>query len=133
MFLAIRRGDLQKLKAIHFLVTKTSLVPCLIAAENGHLEILTWLINQGYRYDSSVPQAAACHGHLPIIQYLRSIGCPWDGRTPATAAYYGHYDILKWCIENHCPYKMNAIIYAVKNSLMALERTPSVGDLENLD
>ena len=54
--------------------------PLLIAAENGHLEAVTQLINQGAyvdqpRTDGATPLFLAVeNGHLDVVQYLISQG-----------------------------------------------------------
>lgn len=102
---ATRRGDIQKLKYIHHVdkhVIPT--VPELpnIAAEHGHLNILSWLKNtfheREYKWNDEVCFSAAKGGYLHILQWLRSLNppCPWDHRVADVAIQNGDIQLLKW-------------------------------------
>ena len=48
------------------------------AASQGKLEVLKWLVENGFKYSPDCLAAAAHYGELECIEYLREIGCPWS-------------------------------------------------------
>ena len=48
------------------------------AASQGELEVLKWLVENGFKYSADCLAAAAQGGELECIEYLREIGCPWS-------------------------------------------------------
>ena len=48
------------------------------AASQGELEVLKWLVENGFKYSADCLAAAAQCGELECIEYLREIGCPWS-------------------------------------------------------
>ena len=48
------------------------------AASQGKLEVLKWLVENGFKYSPDCLAAAAHFGELECIEYLREIGCPWS-------------------------------------------------------
>ena len=53
--------------------------------------------------DSRTSVYAAENGHLEVLKWLRENGCPWNEWTCKNAAGNGHLEILKWARENGCP------------------------------
>ena len=45
----------------------------------------------------------AQNGNLELLQFLRENGCPWDDWTCWRAAENGHLECLKYAHENECP------------------------------
>jgi hypothetical protein len=45
-------------------------------SHNGHLEVLKWLRENGYEWDSEICSGAAKNGHLEVLKWLRKNGCP---------------------------------------------------------
>lgn len=85
------------------------------AAQNGHLHILEWLLEEGYPWDERTCQCAAFNGHLEVLKWLQEKGCPWDHHTCEHAAYKGHLEVLKWAHENGCPWNEETCLDAVLN------------------
>ena len=109
-----------------------------IAAENGHLEVLQYLVeNTEYHWDISVSTSAAYEGHLHVLQYIRGYTksshifdnnddndlkriqrrknpCMWDETTCAFAAQAGQLHILQWMRslpkEERCPWDVRTCI-----------------------
>lgn len=81
-----------------------------VAAEEGHLEIVAWIREQGgspeeaWRdtMDTLICLAAAENGHLNILKWSRDRGCQWDNATCSVAAQSGHLDVLIWLRDQHC-------------------------------
>ena len=45
------------------------------AAQYGHLEMLKWLVENGFKFTVDAFTAAAKEGHLECVVYLRERGC----------------------------------------------------------
>ena len=74
------------------------------AALHGNLEVLMYLHENGYPWDSFTCKEAAGGGHLELLKYLHENGCPWDRDTCAATAWDGHLEVLKYLHENGCPW-----------------------------
>ena len=46
---------------------------------------------------------AAENGHLDILKYLHENGCPWDSNTCRYAARLKYWDCLQYMVDNKCP------------------------------
>lgn len=66
---------------------------CAGAARGGQLQILKWLQQWGFEWDSETCRGAAGAGHLEILQWARTRGCPWDWKTCQDAAAGGHLEV----------------------------------------
>jgi hypothetical protein len=77
---------------------------CSKAAGNGHLDVLQWLKENGWPWDSWTCILAASGGHLKVLKWSRENGCPWNHVACQEAAREGHLNILKWLRENKCPW-----------------------------
>ena len=63
---------------------------------------------------------AAENGRLEVLQYLHENGCPWNQSTCSNAAENGHLEVLKYLHENGCPcdfeaYVQSCLFIAVSN------------------
>lgn len=86
------------------------------AAYNGQLEVLKWLDQQGYKiFKEDLCAFAARGGHFEVLKWLRSKDCPWSTQTCAKAASGGHLKILKWLRKHGCPWDVSATYFAAKN------------------
>lgn len=43
---------------------------CCVAAKNGHLEVLKYLRENGFKWDATTCNTAALHNHLDILKYF---------------------------------------------------------------
>lgn len=118
IFKAVEEGNLQKVKAI--LGKKPGLLnanekwskstPLCIAAGNGHLVLVKYLISKGAVINTSYPARttplyqASREGHLEIVRYLIKKGA-WvnekEGSPLHAAAEGGHADIAKCLLDNN--------------------------------
>ncbi|HUK87026.1 MAG TPA: ankyrin repeat domain-containing protein [Terriglobales bacterium] len=86
--------------------------PIVIAARNGHLDIVKFLVEHGARVDQrdnnrkkSALLAAAFKGHYDVVQYVVEKGADLDvqavnGWTPLhDAAYIGNFQIVKLLVD----------------------------------
>ena len=69
------------------------------AAENGHFNILKWLVSKGVKCGLYVANDAAASGHLEMVQWLfaNEIKCNQVGAN--LAASNGHDEVLRWLGE----------------------------------
>jgi hypothetical protein len=68
---------------------------CAVAAENGHLHTLKWLIRNGYVWNENTCIEAAKSGHLHILRWAIYNGCTCNlGKCKIAAKEYPH--ILRW-------------------------------------
>ena len=96
---------------------------CLVAAMNGHLEVLKWAREKGCPWDlqsceeenydfwlnSELFMPCAHHtlsiaakDQLAILQFAVENGGTFHPETPRDAARGGHMETLKWAIANGC-------------------------------
>jgi len=76
-----------------------------ISIQYGHLHIIKWIIEFGFRLSNDACTWAAINGHLDIIIYLSQNGYKYDYNTYITAKKYGHTHIIEWLKNNGCPEK----------------------------
>ena len=103
------------------------------AASRGGLEVLKWLVENGFKFSADCLAAAAQGGALECIEYLREIGCPWSNKVAkinmvAGAALWlpkpGHFNfdtynpvavekyvqVLRYLMETGCPYDALSVL-----------------------
>ena len=68
------------------------------AINNGHLNILKWLLERGCPWNNDIAWTwAVQHGHLDVLKYLDTAHlCLLDSRTCTIAAEHGQVEILAW-------------------------------------
>eukprot|EP01041_Mallomonas_annulata_P012363 gene12363-26009_t len=98
---------------------------CIIAAENGHLELSSLLLEEQYRtslhfvgcyWDYWTFIAAAKNGHMNILKWLRSKFPPfeWDRWIGSAVSSHGQLDMLKLLRSQDpsCPWNLETFIEA---------------------
>lgn len=70
----------------------------------NHFEILKFLCEKKYYWDSDCCTIAVRGGHFEILKYLHENRCPWDSNSCTAAVSNGQYEILKYLHENGCPW-----------------------------
>ena len=78
----------------------------------GHLDAVTFLLDNGGRLNKKLCHFAANSGSVPLLQFLRSRDCEWDEFVPALAAAEGHIDFIEWAVDNGCPLTKASCEYA---------------------
>ncbi len=73
------------------------------AAENGNLDVMKWLKENGCPWDENTFKYAVVHGNLENMKWLKENGCPWDEYTFANAIINGNFENIKWLEDNGCP------------------------------
>jgi DNA-binding transcriptional MerR regulator len=72
------------------------------AAENGHLHIVTYCMEQKCPRGSLTCAYAAAYGHLDILKYLHENGAPWSSWTCYYARENNHLECLVYALDNGC-------------------------------
>lgn len=85
------------------------------AAEGGHLDIITWAMERGCPADNDplICASAASGGNLEILKFLRDKGFQWDSFTVLYGAKRGHFDVIEYCLKERCPASSWAVHAAV--------------------
>lgn len=68
------------------------------ASDRGHLHILEWEHSMGYnpQWTINVINVAAANGHIALVKWLVEHGCPYDGQTFEAALLHGHIDVYSY-------------------------------------
>ena len=86
---------------------------CAAAAEGGQLETLKWLREEcGCEWNLYASDRAAQNGHLECLKHLRENGCQWTDHTVAWAAAGGHLECLKYLREHEKEWCEPTIMFA---------------------
>jgi len=72
------------------------------AAQFGHLEMLKWLVENGFKFAADALTEAAKWGHLECVVYLRERGCKMTPTVSKSALDHANMHVLRWVIENDC-------------------------------
>jgi len=85
-----------------------------VSAKHNRIEFISYLLQQEPEekaWDELTPVCAAEYGHLECLTFCIENGCPWDQVTPAFAAGNGHMECLKYTSEKigYCAVVKSAI------------------------
>jgi hypothetical protein len=88
------------------------------AASQNNFELLKWCINY-YRdpcpLDVMICSCVAENGNLKMLKWVRKKGCPWDEYTCIEAARYDHIKLLKWAHQNGCRWNEEVCNCMIRN------------------
>jgi hypothetical protein len=95
------------------------------AAGYGHLHVIIWLKEQGYKWNENTCASTVKYNHLNVLRWLRGFDrdtcgissneteiCPWDEWIYISAIENGNIDVLIFAFENDCDFGDNAYNYA---------------------
>jgi hypothetical protein len=99
---AAEEGQLQVLQWLKENGCPCNILTCAAAARYGHLACLQWARENGCRWNSDITTAAAKNGHLSCLQWARENGCDWYVSICYAAALNGHLSCLQWARANGC-------------------------------
>lgn len=114
--IAVRNGDLDELKALKssnyytmFYLCGSFL--CSVAAQNGYLEVLKWLVENDFVCGGDTFVAAARGGNIHILEWLKNIkhrnvnkmSPSYNSSLYEAAASAGNLHILRWLTINDFP------------------------------
>lgn len=103
---AIRKNNFEIVEFLteHVREKKEFKLATLIAATNGHLEMLKYLHEHGFPSDESLCDASS--EHLDCLIYVHEvIKVEWSKDTCLSCLAENNLSCLKYAIENGCPYK----------------------------
>ena len=84
--------------------TKNNCIYVKRAAENGYLEMLKWMVENGFKFAADALTEAAAGGHLECVVYLRERGCNMTPTVSKVTVNRAQIHVLRWAIENGCKY-----------------------------
>ena len=93
---------------------------CMLAAAQGHLELLQWCRANDCEWNQATCSHAASGGHLELLQWCRANGCEWDADTCRGAAVGGHLELLQWCLANGCAWDADTCSAAARGGHLEL-------------
>ena len=70
------------------------------AARAGHLDVLEWLIGQGFRPRPHSIGVAAREGHIHVLDWLTQQGVQPTSSEMGMAAYNGRIEVLDWFVQH---------------------------------
>uniref|UniRef100_A0A6C0C8D8 Uncharacterized protein n=1 Tax=viral metagenome TaxID=1070528 RepID=A0A6C0C8D8_9ZZZZ len=121
--IAAFNGNLEMLKYLHKIGYILNDI-MEYAAACGHLHIIIWMREQGYRWNESVCFFTVERNHLNVLRWLRGFDrnmyglssneteiCPWNERVCYAAIEHDQPDILKFALENECKLDDNYLIH----------------------
>ncbi len=110
--IAAGNGQIEVLKWV--LANNYPLSGWLSAVKNDHLEVLQWFQENDVHYTISryICSHAAKYGRLNILIWARKTGYYWDENTCTNAAANGHLDVLKWARANGCEWSNTTSLFA---------------------
>lgn len=73
---------------------------CLAAAENGHVNILKYLYENGCKWDCRIIIDAILRDNIEILKYAVENGCPWRGDESYFVSMFGSFECFKYIHEN---------------------------------
>ena len=104
--LAAKNGHLEILKYLHEEVKAPwDSWTADWAAERGHLHILEYLVERKYdQYSVYACTVAAENGHLDCLKYLHETAkAPWDSDAVRYAHKKNHTECVQYLLDNNCP------------------------------
>ncbi len=90
----------------------------LNACNNGHLECLEYMHENGFEWYSIAATYAALNGHLDCLKFIHEMGYVWDENTAVYAAQCPKVEILKYVLMNGCPHNEYVCYSAIYHGLI---------------
>jgi hypothetical protein len=87
---------------------------------NGHVDVIQWLLKHNYKFNDMAVDGAIENGHLNILEIFVENGILLTSKIFEKSAICGHVHIIEWLIEKNCPlpdgfdYSHNNPYYLVK-------------------
>jgi hypothetical protein len=138
-----KSGNVEFMEAIKDSIgstAKSDIRCCSFAAREGHLEMLKWLVGQGFKADVGVLVQAFLGGNLACVpflvqefgfaldsigprdaasggnvEFLKLVGGPFDEATMIAAARSGSVACVQYLREHNCPWTTRACAEAAGN------------------
>ena len=113
---ACKSGNIELVKKLEIHKKKSNAVQ--IAAENGHLELVKYLLTKKAYINSKAIRDAAKNGHLELVKFLKESNAPINSDAIMWAAINGHLNIVKFLKESNAPIDSSTTIHAFKNNIV---------------
>ncbi|EFA75854.1 hypothetical protein PPL_10425 [Heterostelium album PN500] len=125
--LSIKYNRLEIVRLLHsYIVEPINLPVMVVAAENGHLEMLKYLNSYPSVFPCSYEaiDKAATNGHFEVIRYLRENRTEGYLHAVDGASINGHYEIIKYLESEYGPltFSDDAVNLAVMNGHLAIAK-----------
>jgi hypothetical protein len=78
------------------------------AASSGRVEVLEYVVREGFPVDRTAASAAAGGGHVAVLEWLRARQYPIDGWAARDAAIKGKLGALQWLVAAGAPWDREA-------------------------
>lgn len=75
---------------------------CATAVWGGHLTIMKWAAENGFRLGEGYSAAAAGFRDFQALKWLHERGCPW-GWSVTRNSIHGQLEMFKWAVDKGCP------------------------------
>lgn len=101
---AVKYNHVKCLERIHDVLIRIpwNSITMEIAAENGSIDCLKYLYENGCPINTDICDYAADGGHLKCLEYLHKMHMPINSKTYSCAALNSHKDCLEYLIKNGC-------------------------------
>jgi hypothetical protein len=74
------------------------------AASSGRVEVLAYVVHEGFAVSGAAACAAAAGGHVAVLEWLQRNGHPIDARAARAAAVSGKLGALQWLVAAGAPW-----------------------------
>ena len=81
---------------------------CSMTADQGDLDVLKWLHENGCPWDADTCSRAVRGCHIDVLKYLHENGCPWDRVACLRAAGGGYFARPKHADDKGCQWEGRA-------------------------
>jgi hypothetical protein len=90
------------------------------AAAHGHVHMLLWLQQAGFKLDETVCVHAAHAGQFRVLELLDKLGCAFDESVCAAAARAGHLEAVQFLLRYDCLGSADAVDAAAESGKLPL-------------
>lgn len=103
---AAKGGHLAALQFLHDRghlrsMDRSDTIPVDYAARRGHLEVVRWLLDQGFAASTAAIDEAARFGHFLVVQVLSTTGCRCTQTAMTYAASFGQVEVMEFLHNFH--------------------------------
>jgi hypothetical protein len=90
------------------------------AAQSGSVELMRWLVDQGWSVDGDTVIAAAQAGNVDLLKYLAEHGGAVSNECVVKSAGQGHMDVVDWLIRRGCELTPDVLYTAARRQKRAV-------------
>jgi hypothetical protein len=98
------------------------------AAQHGHVNILQWMLADGYSIDSGLAKNAAEGGHIHVLKWLNKNSWPVDkNNVTYDAGMAKQLETFNWCLRDQTTLSEMAVNLAARNGWIDVLRSKPLG------